>query len=65
MKKIRDTLTHEALTARFQSQFDLVTHAIHLAEEVIASGRKPIKTPYSENNIALQILDEIASGDNG
>lgn len=62
MKSSRDNLTNEKLKQRFLSQFDLVNYAIKLAEETIATGRVPRFKPETQNNIALQILDEISSG---
>lgn len=55
--------TNEALRGRknFKSQFEMVRHAISLAENMILSGREPfIKT--DTQNKALQVLAEIAAG---
>lgn len=55
------SLTTEKIKQRFKSQFDLVSYAIRLAENMIRSGREPrIKTDIQ--NKALQVLSEIAAG---
>ena len=60
MKSNRDTLTNEKLKSRFTNQFDLVNHAIKMAEELIASGRvSQFKVDGHNNNIALQILEDV------
>lgn len=64
MKSSRDTLTNEKLKSRFPSQFDLVNHAIKLAEDLIASGCAPyFKADGQNNNIALQILEEVSASE--
>jgi hypothetical protein len=62
MKPSRDMLTNEKIKRRYASQFDLVNHAIQLAEEIIATGRAPRCKSDAQNNLALLILEEIASG---
>lgn len=60
MEKIKKDLTNERLKKSFVSQFDLVNYAIKLAEDVVTSGR-PLQTRDGEqNNLALEILQEIA-----
>lgn len=55
------TLTTEKIKQRFKSQFELVSYAIRLAENMIRSGREPrIKTDIQ--NKAIQVLGEIACG---
>ncbi|MDB2613656.1 hypothetical protein N9Y92_00675 [Chlamydiales bacterium] len=60
MKKNTD-LTNEKLKKRFPSQFDLVTYAIELAENMVLSGRESrVKTDVESK--AYQILAEIMVG---
>ena len=59
--KSRNTLTSEWLKRRFSSQFDLVNHAIKLAEDAVLRGNPVLKND-SKNNVAMQILDLIDSG---
>ena len=59
-KKIN--MTNEKLRERFStSQFDLVSYAIKLAENMIRSGRAP-RVKSDNQNIAMLILDEINQG---
>jgi hypothetical protein len=55
-----DSLTNELLNQRFGSQFDLVRHAIKLAENKVRVGRD--QTYPSIENVATEVLEEIASG---
>lgn len=53
--------TNEALRKKFKSQFELVSYAISLAENMIITGRDPrVKT--DNQNRALQVLAEISAG---
>lgn len=53
--------TNEALRKKFKNQFELVSYAISLAENMILTGREPrIKTDLQ--NRAMQVLAEIAAG---
>lgn len=55
------TLTTEKIKQKFKSQFELVSYAIRLAENMIRSGREPrVKTDIQ--NKAIQVLAEIACG---
>ncbi len=57
----RDLLTTEEIKKKFKSQFDLVTYAISLAENMIQTGREPrVKTDVQ--NRAIHILVEITEG---
>lgn len=58
---LRDYLTTEELRKKFKSQFDLVSHAIAVAENMILSGRGP-RIKNDIQNRSLQILTEIANG---
>lgn len=58
---LRDFLTTEELKTKFKSQFDLVTYAIKLAENMIKTGRDT-RVKIETQNRAMQILTEIASG---
>ena len=56
---IQENLTNEKLIKKFKSQFELVSYAIRLAENMIKTGRDSrVKTDIQ--NRALQILAEIA-----
>lgn len=53
--------TNEALKKKFKNQFELVSYAILLAENMILTGRESrVKTDYQ--NKAMQVLAEIAAG---
>lgn len=53
--------TNEALRKKFKNQFELVSYAISLAENMISTGREPrVKTDIQ--NRALQVLAEISAG---
>ena len=57
----KENLTNEKLRQKFKSQFELVTYAIRLAENMIRTGRDTrVKTDLQ--NRAMQILAEIATG---
>jgi DNA topoisomerase VI subunit B len=54
-------ITNEALKKKFKNQFELVSYAISLAENMILTGRDPrVKT--DTQNRAMQILEEIMAG---
>jgi len=56
-----EKLTNEGLgKERFESQFDLVNHAIQIAEDMIATGRDPYVKTESRSR-ATQILAEISA----
>lgn len=59
--KLRQNLTNEALSGRFQSNFALVTYAIHLAENMVHSGRTA-HVGVDIDNPAVLVIEEIASG---
>lgn len=53
--------TNEALRKKFKNQFELVSYAISLAENMILTGREPrVKTDIQ--NRAMQVLAEISAG---
>ena len=56
----KDCLTNEILQKRFKSQFDLVRYAIKLAVRKVELN-KDATYPDLEN-IATEVLDEIAEG---
>lgn len=56
----KDCLTNEMLRHKSKSQFDLVLHAIRIAEEMIDAGRESGR--YPDQNLAFEILADIASG---
>lgn len=58
---IRESLTTEEIKKKFKSQFDLVTYAISLAENMIKTGREP-RVKVDCQNRAMQILEEIVEG---
>ncbi len=53
-----ENLTNEALSKKFVSQFDLVNFAIHVAKDMIKSGRETRARKEIQNR-AQQILEEI------
>lgn len=57
----KEPLTIESLRKKFDSQFDLVNHAIALAENLITTGRAP-RVKIKNNNPAAQVLAEIREG---
>lgn len=57
----RDRLTNEDLSKKFKNQFELVSYAIKLAENMIMTGRQP-RARVDIQNSAVQILGEIATG---
>lgn len=59
--ELRDRLTNEDLSKKFRSQFELVSYAIKLAENIILTGRQP-RSRTDIQNSAVQILDEISTG---
>lgn len=53
--------TNEILRKKFKNQFELVSYAISLAENMIMTGRESrVKTDMQ--NRAMQVLAEIAAG---
>lgn len=57
----KDHITTEDLSKKFTNQFELVSYAIRLAENMLKTGRDPrVKTDMQ--NRALQVLEEIATG---
>lgn len=57
----KENLTNEKLRNKFTNQFELVSYAIKLAENMIRTGRAPrVKT--DTQNASLNVLAEIASG---
>lgn len=61
MEHKHKSITNEALRKKFKNQFELVSYAISLAENMILSGRDSrVKT--DTQNRALQVLAEIAEG---
>lgn len=54
-------ITNESLSKRFKNSFDLVNYAIHLAENMIHSGRGARVEAETENP-AMLILKEIEEG---
>jgi len=59
--EMKDFITTEEIRKKFKSQFDLVTYAIRLAENMIKTGRDP-RVKLDMQNRAMQILGEIAEG---
>ena len=58
VKELKDHLTTETILKRFESQFDVVLHAITIAENMVRSGRPPaVKTEIQ--NPAHVVLAEI------
>lgn len=55
-----ESLTNELLSKRFTSQFDLVRHAIKLAEYKVRAGKD--QTYPQLENIASEVLEDIAEG---
>lgn len=55
---LKDYLTNEKIAKKFKSQFDLVSYAIRLADNMIKTGRDcRVKTDIQ--NRSLQVLAEI------
>lgn len=57
----KDDLTIETFRKKFDSQFDLVNHAIGLAVNLITTGRAP-RVKIKSQNPAAQVLAEIREG---
>jgi hypothetical protein len=53
-----ECLTNEKLSKKFVSQFDLVNFAVHVAKDMIKSGRET-RARKDIQNRAQQILEEI------
>lgn len=53
--------TNEALRKKFKSQFELVSYAISLAENMILTGREP-RVRTDTQNRAMQVIAEITAG---
>jgi DNA-directed RNA polymerase subunit K/omega len=56
-----DTITNEQTLKKFKSQFELVSYAIRLTENLIKSGRNPRIRIYTQNP-ALIAIGEIEEG---
>lgn len=59
--ELKELLTNERLTKRFNSLFELVNYSIRCAEELIKTGREPrVKTEIQNpmHRILLEILNE-------
>lgn len=56
----KDDLTTEKLKQKFKSQFELVSYAIRLAENMIKTGRTA-RVKIESQNIAAQASAEIAA----
>lgn len=54
-------LTNEFLAKKYKNNFDLVLHAIQMAEQMIKSGRGPRVKTQTENK-AMIVIEEIAEG---
>lgn len=61
MPKKNSHLTIEKFSQKFDSQFDLVNHAITVANHLIISGRPP-RVKVNSQNPAVQTLAEIREG---
>jgi len=61
-KQVRERpLTNENLVKKFRSNFDLVTHAIDLAEQMILAERVPLSSVDArEESVMSLVLEEIA-----
>ncbi len=59
--KSDEKLTIENISEKFDSQFDMVNHAIGLAVNMIHSGRGP-RVKIDNDNPASQVLAEIVEG---
>lgn len=57
----QEDLTNESVKKKFKSQFELVGHAIKLAENMIKTGRGP-RLKSDSQNVAIHVLDEIKAG---
>lgn len=57
----KEYLTIETFRKKFDSQFDLVNHAIGLAVNLITTGRAP-RVKIKSQNPAAQVLAEIREG---
>ncbi len=61
--EVKVHLTSEYLTSKFINQFDIVNHAIKLAENMILSGRGArVRIDVIGMNPANIVLEEIAQG---
>lgn len=57
----KESLTNEKIKKKFNSQFELVGHAIALVDNMVKSGRAPRVKSLSENPAVL-VLEEIEQG---
>ncbi|MEM1283440.1 MAG: hypothetical protein AAGG81_07790 [Chlamydiota bacterium] len=57
----KEQLTIETFRKKYDSQFDLVNHAIGLAVNLITTGRAP-RVKIKSQNPAAQVLAEIREG---
>lgn len=60
-ENLLQNLTNEELRKKFPNQFDLVTYAIKLADNMIKSGRAP-RSDIDVQNPAIIVLEEISEG---
>lgn len=56
-----EQITNEIINKKFKNQFDLVNHAIRLAENMLKTGRDPRVKSLVQNR-AMHVLDEIVTG---
>lgn len=61
MSSLKNALTIEKLTKKFQSPFDLVNYAISLAENIVKTGRNS-QVSTTVQNPAYWVLLEIYEG---
>lgn len=61
-RELNEPLTNEALNLRFKSTFDLVSYAIVLANEMVASGHVAQTSLGDDLNVANVVLETIADG---
>jgi hypothetical protein len=57
-----NNFTNEALLKRFDSAFELVNYSIHLARDMMLSGKLP-PSHKSSQTLAKYIMDYILEGD--
>lgn len=57
----KENLTNEKLRNKFANQFELVSYAIRLADNMIKTGRTP-RVQIGSQNACLNVLAEIAQG---
>ena len=57
MKKQNSPLTHEYLSSKFASHFEMVNRSIELAHNLIVSGRRPFVSTRIENPAVVVLLE--------